>query len=288
MLGHHVTVFERDDKPGGLNEYGLAAYKMVDDFAQVEIEFLLGIGGVEIKTGMALGAELDLENLRRDYDSLFIGVGLSRPARLDIPGRALSGVRDALEFIKDIRRAPDKAAVNVGRQVVVIGGGNTAIDAAVQAQCLGAEEVTLVYRRGRTDMSATGWERELAASAGVAFRMWSAPVAFKGSGALAGVEFAQTHMVAGKLVAGDRRLEIPCDMALIAIGQALEEFTSLAVDGGKIVVDKDYQTSAPGVYAGGDCIRSGEDLTVQAVEDGKRAAVCVDAALRVRSKGAVR
>ncbi|MEQ1929799.1 MAG: NAD(P)-dependent oxidoreductase [Parvularculaceae bacterium] len=289
MLGHHVTVFERDEKPGGLNEYGLAAYKMVDDFAQAEISFLLGLGGIEIRAGKALGEGLELADLLRDYDAVFIGVGLARPAPLDIPGRALPGVRDALDFIRDIRCAPDKASVKVGRSVVVIGGGNTAIDAAVQAQCLGAEQVTLVYRRGRTEMSATGWEQELAASSGVAFRLWSAPVAFKGEGALAAAEFAATRLVEGTLTLCEQRAQIPCDMALIAIGQTLGETlaaaSGLAVKGGRIAVDANYRTSLPGVYAGGDCIGSGEDLTVQAVEDGKRAAIGLDRELRARGKG---
>lgn len=288
MLGHRVTVFERDEKPGGLNEYGLAAYKMVDDFAQREISFLLNVGNIEIRNGRTLGENLKLDELRRDFDAVFIGVGLARPMRLDIPGRELPGVRDALDFIKDLRRAPNKADMKIGRRVVVIGGGNTAIDAAMQARCLGAEDVTLVYRRGGEHMSATGFEQDLAASNGVAFRHWSAPVSFKGSGALASVEFAQTRLDGGKLVVTDRRFEIACDAALIAIGQTLDPdlAAQFVVHQGKIAVGLDYQTSVPGIYAGGDCIAAGEDLTVQAVEDGKRAAIAVDRALRL--KGAAR
>jgi len=281
MLGHRVTIFERDEKPGGLNEYGLAAYKMVDDFAQREVAFLLGVGGIEVKSGRALGKNLKLDELRKDYDAVFIGAGLVRPARLDVPGRDLAGVRMALDFINDIRRAWNKAEVKVGRNVVVIGGGNTAIDAAMQAKCLGAESVMLAYRRGREEMSATGWEQELAASNGVNFQLWSAPVAFRGNAAVAGAEFARTRVMDGKLEVTDERAAFPCDMALIAIGQELDSgaLAGLALERGKIVVDRNYQTSLPGVYAGGDCIGSGEDLTVQAVEDGKRAAIAVDAAL---------
>lgn len=287
MLGHGVTVFERDEKPGGLNEYGLAAYKMADDFAQREVDFLLEIGGIEIRTGEILGENLGLEDLRKEYDAVFIGVGLVKPARLNVPGADLEGVRDALEFISDIRRARDKASVRVGRDVVVIGGGNTAIDAAVQAKCLGAETVTLVYRRGTEQMSATEWEQDLASSNGVAMRHWSAPVAFKGNGVVASAEFARTRVANGKLDVSGQSYVLPCDMALIAIGQELDErhLSGLAVERGKIVVDADYRTSLPGVYAGGDCIKPGEDLTVQAVEDGKRAAIAVDAALSKRRKG---
>lgn len=287
MLGHKATVFERDEKPGGLNEYGLAAYKMVDDFAQREVAFLLGIGGIDIKTGKALGENLALDDLRKEYDAVFIGAGLTRPARLDAPGVKFKGVRDALDFINEIRRARDKSKVAVGRDVVVIGGGNTAIDAAVQAKRLGAENVALVYRRGQEQMSATAWEQGLASSNGVVFRHWSAPIAFTGEGAVASVEFARTRLAGGKLVVTDETYALPCDMALIAIGQELDQraLAGLAVERGKVVVDATYQTSLPGVYAGGDCIGSGEDLTVQAVEDGKRAAIAVDAALAKRRKG---
>jgi glutamate synthase (NADPH/NADH) small chain len=286
-LGHRVTVYERDERPGGLNEYGLAAYKMVDDFAQREVEFLLQIGGIEIKTGKALGRNLKLDDLRKEHDAVFIGAGLTKAARPDVPGNDLKGVRDALDFINELRRAKKKASVKVGRNVILVGGGNTAIDAAVQAKCLGAENVTLVYRRGREEMSATGWEQELATSSGVVFRLWSAPVAFKGAGAIASAEFARTKVEGGKLAVTADRYELPCDMVLIAIGQSLDAgaLAGLAIERGKIVVNANYETSLAGVYAGGDCIASGEDLTVQAVEDGKRAATAADAAIRAR-KGA--
>jgi len=288
MLGHQVTVFERDEKPGGLNEYGLAAYKMTDDFAQAEVAFLLAIGGIEIKTGMTLGDDLTLSDLRKDYDAVFIAAGLTKPALLDVPGAALASVRDALDFINEIRRASDKSAVSVGRDVVVIGGGNTAIDAAVQAKCLGAENVTLVYRRGREQMSATAFEQDLASANGVMIRHWSAPVAFQGDGAVSSAEFARTRMVDGKLAISHETYALPAHMVLVAIGQKLDDDALARVDirAGKISVDAAYQTSLAGVYAGGDCIRPGEDLTVQAVEDGKQAAISVDAALRAGAKGA--
>jgi dihydropyrimidine dehydrogenase (NAD+) subunit PreT len=158
-LGHQITVFDAAEKPGGLNEYGLAAYKMVDDFAQREIAFILGVGGITVESGRRLGANLDLATLRESYAAVFLAVGLGKALSLDIPGEGLAGVRDALAFINDIRRAPDKGAVGVGRHVIVIGGGNTAIDAAVQAKYLGAASVTIVYRRGKAHMPATAWER---------------------------------------------------------------------------------------------------------------------------------
>ena len=154
VLGHDVVVFEAKAKGGGLNEYGLAAYKMADGFAQAELAYILEIGGIEIRTGLALGRDVSLSELRRDYDAVFLGLGHNAVNALGCDGEALAGVESAVDFIARLRQAPDKGAVPVGRRVVVIGGGNTAIDAATQAKKLGAEEVTLVYRRGAEQMSA--------------------------------------------------------------------------------------------------------------------------------------
>ncbi|WP_395074884.1 FAD-dependent oxidoreductase, partial [Hyphococcus sp.] len=164
MLGHDVVVYDAKSKAGGLNEYGLAAYKMADDFARREVEFLLGIGGIHLEQGKTLGADLSLERLRSEFDAVFIGAGLRQSHTLGVQGEELSGVRDALDFIEDIRQTKDKSNVAISNEVIVIGGGNTAIDAAVQAKCLGARNVTLVYRRGPEAMSATGWEQDLASS----------------------------------------------------------------------------------------------------------------------------
>jgi glutamate synthase (NADPH/NADH) small chain len=285
-LGHQITVFDAAEKPGGLNEYGLAAYKMVDDFAQREVAFILSVGGITIETGWRLGTNLDLATLCESYDAVFLAVGLGKAMALDVPGADLSGVRDALAFINDIRGAPDKGTVRVGRHVVVVGGGNTAIDAAIQAKYLGATTVTIAYRRGKAQMSATTWEQEFASRSGVVFQYWSSPVAFAGTGAVTAVRLATTRLEDGQLFTSQDTRTVPADMVLVAIGQALDErlLGGLQIHRGKITVDESYRTSFPGVYAGGDCIRSGEDLTVQAVEDGKRAAICVDAALR-RSNG---
>jgi dihydropyrimidine dehydrogenase (NAD+) subunit PreT len=286
-LGHRVTVFDAAQKPGGLNEYGLAAYKMVDDFAQREVDFILDVGGITVETGRRLGANLDLAALRAGHDAVFLSVGLGKPAPLDVAGAGLSGVCDALAFINEIRRSADKSTVRVGRHVVVIGGGNTAIDAAIQAKYLGATAVTIAYRRGREHMSATEWEQEFASRSGVAFQYWSSPVGFVGTDALTGVRLATTRLQEGQLVATEDSRVVPADMGLIAIGQTIDErlLSGLRTSRGKIEVDDSYRTSLPGVYAGGDCIRSGEDLTVQAVEDGKQAAIRVDAALRRANGG---
>ncbi len=280
--GHDVVVFEAKEKPGGLNEYGLAAYKMANDFAQREVEFLLDIGGVNIEYGKVLGDNLLLDDLRRNYDAVFIGAGLAAPRNLGVEGEGLIGVVDALQFIENIRTETKKSNIQIGDDVIVIGGGNTAIDAAVQAKCLGARNVTLVYRRSPDDMSATQWEQDLASSNGVIMRHWAAPKAFLGEGSVSRAVFASMGLNNGKLAPTGDAFELPADLVLKAIGQKLNNhaFDGLEIADGKIAIDAQFQTSLPGVYAGGDCVRSGEDLTVQAVEDGKQAAIAVDLMLR--------
>jgi glutamate synthase (NADPH/NADH) small chain len=282
MLGHQVTVFEAKQKPGGLNEYGLAAYKMANDFAQKEVDFLLGIGGISIEHGLALGRDLTLEDLSKGHDAVFLGLGTSAVNALALPGGDLKGVENALTFIEILRQAKDKASLKVPRNVVVIGGGNTAIDAAVQARRLGAENVTLVYRRGENDMSATAWEQDLARVNDVVMRLWSMPVRFEGDGRVARAVFERTALNNGKLEGTGETYALAADLVLKAIGQKLEPLAGVKIDNGKIAVGVDFQTSLPGVFAGGDCIISGEDLTVQSVEDGKRAAAAVDAYVRAK------
>jgi glutamate synthase (NADPH/NADH) small chain len=270
VLGHRITIFEARPKPGGLNEYGLAAYKMAGDFAQKEVEFVLSVGGIAIEHGRALGRDLSLEALRAEFDAVFVGVGLTSTRRLGLPGEDLPGVADAIDFIAAVRQAEDKATVPIGREVIVIGGGNTAVDAAVQARRLGAANVTLAYRRGEATMGATAWERDLARLNGVQIRTWAVPVAIEGDRFAAAVRFADGQT--------GSEYVLPADTVLKAIGQTLTaaDLAPLAQDGAKLSVDRDYRTSEPGVFAGGDCIAAGEDLTVQAVEDGKRAAEACD------------
>ncbi len=280
MLGHEVTVWEARPKPGGLNEFGLAAYKMANDFAQKEVEFLLGIGGIKIEYGKSLGRDTSLAALRRKFDAVFLGLGTTAVNRLVLPGSELKGVDDALAFIETLRQTRDKSKIKIARNVVVIGGGNTAIDAAVQAKRLGAENVTLVYRRGADAMSATEWEQDLARTNDVVLKLWAMPIRFEGQGAVAAAVFEKTALVDGKLAGTGVTFTIPADLVLKAIGQALAPLEGLRIESGKIWVDGNFQTSLPGIFAGGDCIASGEDLTVQAVEDGKRAALAADAYLR--------
>lgn len=261
--GHDVTVFETRAKPGGLNEYGVAAYKLAGDFAQREVAWLLAIGGITIHQG----PPPSLADLRAGHDALFLAVGQAGVRHLGIEGEALPGVRDAVDFIAELRQAADKRAMPVGRRVVVIGGGNTAIDAATQSRRLGAEEVTIVYRRGPEQMSATSTEQEWAQTNGVGIRHWATPVRLlaDAGGAVAGVTFSRTGQEAGEFT-------LDADMVLKAVGQLFQaELADLAIAGGRIAVDAERRTSVAGVWAGGDCI-AGTDLTVSAVQDGKVAA----------------
>jgi len=283
MLGHDSVIFEARPKAGGLNEYGLAAYKMVDEFAQREVEFLLGIGGIEIKYEMALGQNISLSQLQAEYDAVFIGLGLGNTNTLNIEGSDLNGVQNAVDFIAALRQSTHPADISVPKNVVVIGGGNTAIDAAVQAKRLGAQNVTIAYRRGAENMSATHWEQDLAKTNDVVLKYWSAPSSLIGNGAITAAEFNYTELDAqNKLIEAGDTFSIDADLLLLAVGQVLnkDQLQGIDLEGGKVTIDENYQTSVPGVYAGGDCIASGEDLTVQAVEDGKQAALRIDAVLR--------
>jgi dihydropyrimidine dehydrogenase (NAD+) subunit PreT len=285
--GHEVVVFEARSKPGGLNEYGIAAYK-VPGFAQREVEWLLSIGGIEVRTGQALGHDVSLEELRRDFDAVFIGCGLAGVNALGVDGEGLCGVRDAVDFIAELRQSYDLSTLPIGRRVIVIGGGNTAIDAAVQSRRLGAEHVTLVYRRGPQAMSATAAEQEFAKTEGVSVIHWAQPRRVIGhDGMVAGVELEYTQLDdSGRLLGTGEHFTLAADMVMKAIGQVLvadplqrESQAVLEFDGGRIAVNGEYETSIPGVYAGGDCVGGNTDLTVQAVEDGKRAARAIDTAL---------
>ncbi len=176
MHGHDVVILEARSKPGGLNEYGIATYKTVDGFAQEEVDYILAIGGIDVRYDQRLGREFTLGELRSDYDAVFLGMGLGGVNDLRIENEHPDGLEDAVDFIARLRQADDKSAVPVGRKVVVIGGGMTAVDCAVQAKLLGAEEVTIAYRRGQEHMNASRYEQDLAASRGVRIRHWAMPV----------------------------------------------------------------------------------------------------------------
>lgn len=280
MKGHEVVVFDARPKAGGLNEYGIAQYKAVGDFAQDEVDWLLQIGGITIKTGVALGKGVTLAELQKDYDAVFLGMGLAGVNALRAPGEDMAGVRPAVDFIAELRQAKDKAVLPVGRDVVVIGGGMTAVDAAVQSKLLGALNVTIVYRRGQEKMSASGYEQEHATSAGVRIICNAAPVAVHAVPGALEVEFAYTVDGPDGLKVTGETFRLRADQVFKAIGQTLSGAPEgLALEGGKIAVTGAGRTSVPGVWAGGDCAVGGDDLTVTAVAEGRDAAEDIHAAL---------
>lgn len=274
VLGHSVEIFDAKPKAGGLNEYGLAAYKMANDFAAREVAFVLEVGGITLHTGQRLGQDFALADLQQRFDAVFLAVGLGATNRLGIPGEELFGVEDAIAFIENIRQASPTQPVSVPDSVVVIGGGNTAVDAAIQAKRLGAADVTLVYRRGRAQMKATAWEQELALTHGVMLRTFAEPKRIDGDGHASTITFERTVITDGHIGGTGTTFSLPAGLILKAVGQKLHapDLPGLTLEGGKIAVGEDYQTSLPGIFAGGDCIASGEDLTVQSVQDGKLAA----------------
>jgi dihydropyrimidine dehydrogenase (NAD+) subunit PreT len=283
-LGHEVTLLEARGKAGGLNEYGIAAYKVAGGFAQREVGFILSLGGIELATGKALGRDFSLAALRRDYDAVFLGIGLAGVKELGMEGETLEGVHNAVDYIARLRQTGDLATLPVGRKVVVIGGGNTAIDIAVQTKRLGAEDVTIVYRRGKESMGATWHEREFAQTEGVKIKLWAKPLRLvAGGGRVREVEFEYTQIdEQGRLLGTGDRFALASDMVFKAIGQTLvadplaqDKHDLLEVRDGKLAVDDERKTSLSDVWAGGDLI-SGADLTVAAVEDGKRAARSID------------
>lgn len=270
MKGHDVVVFERHAKPGGLNEYGIATYKTPENFAAREVEWLLKIGGITVKTGVELGRDITLAGLENDYNAVFLGIGLAGVNALRAEGEDLNGVRNAVDFIAELRQS-DKPSVAVGRDVVVIGGGMTAVDAAVQSKLLGANSVTMVYRRGKDRMSASEYEQDHATQSGVRIIYGAAPVKVLGGTAVEGVEFAYTNDGPNGLELGER-FTLKADQVFKAIGQTLAA-APVAKDGAKLVKQQGK------VWAGGDCAVGGEDLTVTAVAEGRDAAEAMHLAL---------
>ena len=284
MLGHDVTLFDDKPKLGGLNEYGLATYKTVDGFAQKEIDWLLSIGGIEVKPNHCLGRDVQLDKLVNDFDAVFLGLGLGGVNALGLGAEAEAGSRAAVDFIAELRQAPSPADVPVGRRVLVIGGGMTAVDAAVQSRLLGAEDVSIVYRRGPEAMPASGYEQEWAQRNGVTLRHWAAPKQLLlDGGRVSGMRFVRTRLDGAKLVDTGETFDLPADVVLRAIGQSFVPEpvgSAIALKDGRIATDEHGHTSHPKVWAGGDCRAGGRDLTVEAVQHGKLAAIDIHRALR--------
>lgn len=262
LHGHSVTILDRRPKAGGLNEYGIATYKTADDFAAREIEWLLKIGGMSIQTGVELGKDVTLATLEADYDAVFLGIGLGDVNKLEIAGIDLAGVSDAVDFIADLRQSPP-ASTAIGRDVVVIGGGMTAVDAAVQAKLLGAQNVTMVYRRGKDKMSASTHEQDHATSAGVRIIYGASPTQILGKTSVEAVVFTYEAGAPFTLAA---------DQVFLAIGQALHG-APVEKYGSKLV------KQVGKIWTGGDCAAGGADLTVTAVAEGRDAAMAIHAKL---------
>ncbi|MFD1882756.1 NAD(P)-dependent oxidoreductase [Paracoccus pacificus] len=284
--GNDVTLYDARPKGGGLNEYGIASYKTPDGFAQTEVDWVLAIGGITLETGKALGRDFSLDQLRADYDAVFLGLGLQGVNALRAEGEERENVADAVAFIRELRQAADLASLPIGRDVVVIGGGMTAVDAAVQARLLGAQNVTIVYRRGQDRMSASQHEQDHATGSGVRIITNAAPVAVHGNGAVQEIEFAYTaEGPDGRLTMGET-FRLKADQVFRAIGQRLSEMPDgLVLEGGKIAINGPGRTSVAGVWAGGDCAAGGDDLTVTAVAEGRDAAEDIHAKLMGENHG---
>jgi len=295
MLGNDVVIYEALEKSGGLNEYGIAKYKLTDNFAQKEVDFLLGIGGIEVRHGQKLGDNLHLKDLKAQYDAVFLGLGLGASRALGLTGEDAPGLMAAVDYISELRQADDLSKLPVPRRAIVIGAGNTAIDMAVQIQRLGAEEVTLVYRRGVEDMSATHHEQEIAKANYVRMVTWAQPqqVLVDEAGRVRGMRFERTMLDGTRLVGTGVTFEVTADAVFKAIGQSMQASTladplatMLKRDGDKIHVDAGFRTVLPGIYAGGDCVAPGQDLTVQAVEHGKLAAHAIHTDIQSKVRAA--
>ena len=270
MRGHDVVILEARPKPGGLNEYGIAAYKTPEGFAAREVEWLLQVGGIEIRHDTALGADATLADLQAEFDAVFLGMGLGGTNAWTVAGGEREGAHDAVRFIADLRQAADLRALPVGHDVVVIGGGMTAVDAAVQSKLLGADTVTIAYRRAQSRMPASRHEQDLATSKGVRILGQVVLRAVHGDGAVGEVELDR---VDAAMEPTGETVRIPCDQLLRAIGQAPEGLPAdLVGERGRIEVNERGRTRLAGVWAGGDCVAGGSDLTVTAVAQGRDAA----------------
>jgi dihydropyrimidine dehydrogenase (NAD+) subunit PreT len=287
-LGHAVVVFNKDAKLGGLNEYGIAAYKTVGGFAQREVDWILSIGDIDVKNGIALGADITLAQLNKEFDAVFLGIGLGSVNELGDEFTAVPGIENAIDYIAELRQADDKSELPVGRRVVVIGGGMTAIDIAVQSKRLGAEHVDIVYRRGPEQMGASPFEQQLAQTNDVRIHHWAVPTRLEAdAGGVVTIELGRTEFDQnGKLQQTSETFTLEADVVFKAIGQRLAndklggELQELALERGRIVVGDTQATSVDGVWAGGDCVVGGDDLTVSAVQDGKVAAMSIDRYLK--------
>jgi glutamate synthase (NADPH/NADH) small chain len=286
LMGYDVTVYEGKDTPGGLDTWGIAPYKVTRQDSMNEVRLVQSFG-VKILTGQWVGKNFSVAHLEKKHDAIFISVGLGKAHDLRVPGEELNGVVNALDFIADVTTRK-WSNVDVGKRVAVLGAGNTAIDAATEAKRLGAEQVMILYRRTREEMSAYDFEFELAKSDGVIFHFLTAPKRIIGNSKVEAIECLK--MTLGDKDAKGKRTPqpipnseflLPVDMVIKAIGQQanesfLSQIPNLKVQHGKVVVNPEtMQTSNPKYFAGGDCINGGKEV-VNAAADGKQAAHGID------------
>ena len=281
--GVDITIYEKESKGGGLMTYGIAAYKVTPQFCEDEVNYITSIGGIEIKYNQELGKDVTLSQLKKEYDAVFLGIGVGVARQLDIPGERLEGVVDAIQFIYDLR-SKGYPAVPVGDKVAVIGMGMTAIDAATQAKRLGAKEVTMLYRRTEAEMPCTKHELDIAMLDGCEVIWLAAPQKIKGSGGKV-KQLVCSKMKLGEPDASGRRspvdtgetFTLDVDMVIKAAGQVpfekLVKKARLDNKNGKIVINENCATNIKGVFAGGDAVNGGKEVVdaVQAGKDGAKA-----------------
>ena len=276
-LGYQVDIYEAKDKPSGLTVHGTAPYKITNEEVLKEIEYLKNHLGFQIKYNSAILSKEKLQKLEKNYDAIFLGVGLGNTANLKLAGEDMEGVIGAVEFIEELRLK--QHLLKVPNKVVVIGGGNTAMDAASEAARMGASKTVLAYRNSKEKMKAYGFEYNLAISAGVDSLFHVTPLEIIGKGKVEGVKFAKTEWVEGKLKTNMNNVFIvKCDLVIMATGQAKQGtlynlIDNLEVDSQtKIIINEaTFQTSNSKYFAGGDAINGGAEV-VNAAYDGKMAA----------------
>lgn len=281
--GVDVTIYEKEAKGGGLMTYGIAAYKVTPQFCEDEVNYITGIGGIEIKYGQQLGKNISLEELQQNYDAVYLGIGVGLARQLEIPGEDLDGVEDAISFIYNLR-AKGYSSVSVGDKVAVIGMGMTAIDAATQAKRLGAKEVTMLYRRTQEEMPCTQVELDIAKLDGCEIIWLAAPKEVLGTNGMVSA-LVCSKMKLGEPDASGRRspvdtgetFTLEVDMIIKAAGQMpFEELIKgnhLENKNGKIIVKDKAATNIKAVFAGGDAVNGGKEVVdaVQAGKDGAKA-----------------
>jgi dihydropyrimidine dehydrogenase (NAD+) subunit PreT len=280
--GHTVTIYEKSDTLGGLNTTGVAPYKMKADRSLAEVNWVLGIGGIDIKLNTAVGTDVTLEALEKNHDAIFFGAGLGADTALEVAGKDLDGIHGAVAFIERMKR--NKIDVNRSATVVVVGGGNTAIDAVREMRGLGFSNVTMLYRGHEAGMSGYEHEWRAAQMEGVVAAWGLAPTSFSartGTSRVGSVECAVLD--AHKKPTGKTR-SVDADIVLLAIGQGklgamLQALPDIHIDGGKVTADADGRTGRRNWFVVGDAKNGGKEV-VNAVADGRDAARAIDAQLR--------